>query len=77
MTRITIDGDLASTLRTLTQSAELCDPSGKVLGRYTPLPDLSGRGPLEPQVSEEELDRRQRETGSLTTAEVLAYLENL
>jgi hypothetical protein len=47
------------------------------LGQFIPKVDLSEYGPFEPQVSEEELDRREQETESYTTAEVLAYLEKL
>jgi hypothetical protein len=77
MTRITIDADLPGKLASLTQPAELCDPSGRVLGQFIPTPDLSRYGPREPQVSEEELDRREQEGESFTTAEVLAHLEKL
>ncbi len=42
-----------------------------------PLIDMSEWEPVSPDVSEEELDRREQETESYTTAEVLAYLERL
>ena len=77
MTRVIIDEALRSKLYNLTQPLELCDESGRVLARLTPLADLSQYEPLEPQVSEEELDRREQETESYTTAEVLAYLRKL
>jgi hypothetical protein len=50
----------------------------QVLGRFFPKVDLSNYEPLEPQVSEEELDRRSKSKGKCyTTAEVVAYLESL
>ena len=54
----------------------MCDDSGLVLGRLFPSADLSQYGPLEPQVSEEELDRRDNaQEKRYTTTEVLAHLE--
>lgn len=77
MTRITIDASLQTKLCNLTQPLELCDKSGRVVGRLFPVPDVSQYGPLEPQISEEELDRWEQETESFTTAELLAHLEKL
>jgi hypothetical protein len=77
MSQLIVDAALSSKLGQQFQSVELCDPSGRVLGQFIPKVDLSEYGPFEPQVSEEELDRREQETESYTTAEVLAYLEKL
>jgi hypothetical protein len=78
MTRITVDAGLSGQLHALTQETELCDPSGKVLGRFVPAFDPSAWEFLSPDVSEEELDRREQSTEKrYTTAEVLAYLEKL
>jgi hypothetical protein len=74
MTQIILDAALRSKLLDLTQPLELTDESGRVLGRFYPAPD---RSPQEPQISEEELDLREQETESYTTAEVLAHLEKL
>jgi hypothetical protein len=75
MTRIILDADLRAKLFNLIQPLELCDESGCVLGRLFPTIDLSHYEPWEPPNSEEELRRREEETESYTTAEVLAYLE--
>jgi hypothetical protein len=77
MTQITLDATLAGKLQDLTQAVELCDPSGRVLGQFTPaaIPP-GGNGRKEPHLSEEELQRREQEP-DYSTAEVLAYLENL
>ncbi len=78
MTRILLDATLRSKLNNLSQAVELCDESGRIVGRVFPAPDLTGCKPLEPQVSEEELQRRSAsDEKTYSTAEVLAYLEKL
>jgi hypothetical protein len=78
MPKITLDETLANKLNELSQVAELCDSSGRVLGRFIPQVDISEWEPVSPDVSEEELDRRERSNEKrYTTAEVLAYLEKL
>ena len=78
MTRVILNATLQHKLHNLTQPLELCDESGRVMARLTPIPDLSRYEPLEPQVSEEELLRRsQSNEKAYTTVEVMAYLENL
>jgi hypothetical protein len=77
MTRVVVDETLRAKLLNLTQPLELCDESGRVLASLHPKLDLSQYEPLEPQVSEEELDRRMKSTQWYTTEEVLAYLKNL
>ena len=76
MPKITLAEALPSKLHELSQMVELCDPSGRVLGRFILLIDLSEWEPISPDVSEEELDRRERSNEKrYTTEEVLAYLE--
>jgi hypothetical protein len=76
MPKITLDEALSSKLHELTEDAELCDPSGRVLGHFIPQVDMSEWEPISPDVSEEELDRRENSNERrYTTAEVLAYLE--
>ncbi len=77
MTKVVVDATVRSKLHNLTEALELCDESGRVLGRFLPVLDGSEGRRLEPQLSEEELQRREHETESYTTAEVLAYLEKL
>ena len=50
MSRITIDAGLSETLRAATGPVDLCDPAGRVLGRYVP----DGRTPA---FSDEEIAR--------------------
>ena len=77
MTKITLDADLRAKLLNLSQVLELCDESGRIVARLFPTIDLSQYEPWEPPISEEELRRREEETESYSTAEVLAYLEKL
>ena len=78
MTRILVDAALPAKLPQMTEPVELCNESGRVLGRYIPSSDYSEYGPRDAQVSEEELDRRSRSNEkTYTTAEVIAYLEKL
>jgi hypothetical protein len=77
MTRIIVDETLRKRLNNLAQPLELCDESGHVLARVTPLLDPSLYN-LEPRISQEEIRRRMQAKGkSYTTAEVLAHLEKL
>jgi hypothetical protein len=78
MPKITLDAALSSKLHGLSQVVEMCDPSGRVLGRFIPQVDLSEWEPISPDVSEDELDRREQSNERrYTTAEVLARLEKL
>jgi hypothetical protein len=78
MTRVIVNETLRSMLHNFSQPLELCDESGRVLGRVFPTPDLSQYEPIGPQISKEELQRRkQSKEKRYTTAEVLAYLDNL
>lgn len=78
MTQIILDADAVSKLNGVVQPVELCDPSGRVLGQFVPRIDMSEWEPITPDVSEEELDRREKSNEKrYTTAEVLAYLEKL
>ena len=75
MTRITLDAALSSRLYELGQVVELCDPTGKVLGRFVPAVDTSGWEPVTPELGEEELLQREQSGDWVTTDEVLARLQ--
>ena len=77
MTKVVVDSILRDKLRNLAEPLELCDPSGRVLGRLFPTLDLSAYQPWEPPISEEELRRREESERRYTTAEVIAHLESL
>jgi hypothetical protein len=76
MTQIIIDEPLLSRLHQHTEPLDLCSPDGRILGRF--IPTLDSAQYLQPQISDEELQRRKasKEPG-YTTTEVLAYLEQL
>lgn len=76
MTRVVLDAATAAKLHGARDSVELCDESGRVLGRFVPAENGLPGGKLPgPQISEEELDRRERAGGGRSLAEILADLE--
>lgn len=75
MSKLSLDSALPSKLMGLTHPVDVCDASGRVLGRYIPRVD-STRAASAPQLSEEELQRRDDEP-EYSTADVLAHLEKL
>ena len=78
MTRVPIDASLPAKLSELTEPVELCDESGKVVGRFEPAFDPSKWEIIGPELTDEELERRANSKGPwYTTKEVLAYLRNL
>ena len=78
MTRVTLDAETRGKLLNLAEPLELCDESGRVLARVLPAYDPEEYGPLEPQISQEELKRRlQSKSKTYSTEEVLAQLERL
>jgi hypothetical protein len=75
MAAIILDQALARKLDELSAPVELCDPSGKVLGLFSPRIDLSEWEPVSPGASDEELARRAQSRGPwYTTEEVLEHL---
>lgn len=75
MTRITIDDSMLKKLQNLTQPLELVDLSGKVLARV--MPARQDDQLEEPEISEEELVRREQSSEWYTTDQVLAHLKSL
>ena len=69
MTQIMLEESARKKLGDLMQPIEIVDEAGRVLGTFTP------RNSRDPQISEAELDRREQETESFSTAEVLENLE--
>ena len=76
MTNIFLDANLHSKLLNLNQPLEICDETGRVLGRFTPVADLPNSNGIQPQLTEDQLLQRAQEPG-YSTAEVLAYLGKL
>jgi hypothetical protein len=74
MTQVVVDQALLAQLHGLTQPLELCDGSGRVLAHLVPALDPSQYELVEPELSQEELQRRRLEP-DYSTEEVLAHLE--
>jgi len=78
MTQIILDAIASGKLNDVVQPVDLCDPSGRVLGRFVPLIDQAEWEPESPFASEEELDRvEQSNQKRYTITEVLDHLEKL
>jgi hypothetical protein len=75
MTSIVIDESLTKQLRDVHEPCVLLDSAGNKLGFFRPEIDRSLYEGLEPSVSDEELDRRSREGGGRTLAEIMADLK--
>ena len=76
MNQIFLDANGCIQLNQINRPVEICDPAGRVLGRFVPLIDSSLWEPISPAASEEELNRRELSNEKrYTTAEVLARLE--
>jgi hypothetical protein len=73
---ITLDAAHSAMLRGQLQSVVLKEENGEVLGRFFPQLTPEQVRILEPQLSEEELERLDHEP-TYSTAEVIAYLESL
>jgi len=74
---LTVDEATRAKLLQAARPVELCDEAGRSLGRFIPRLDPALYEGLEPDISDEEIERRKREDRRYTTAEVLAYLEKL
>ena len=76
MKTIIVDGPIRDQLLAAGEVAELKDSPGRVLGRFVALPPavyvVEGELP-----SEEELDRRTRESRRFTTDQVIEHLRSL
>lgn len=78
MTRIVVDKLLREKLQDFARPLELCDDAGRVLARVMPAYDPEKYGPLDPPISDEEIDRRSKSSEKrYTTDEVLSHLEQL
>ena len=78
MSRVVVDSLLREKLQNFALPLELCDDAGRVLARLTPVYDPDEYGPLDPPISEDELQRRENSSEKrYTTEEVLRYLEQL
>ena len=77
MALIIVDPETSKKLMVADRIAEICDPSGKVLGQFIPATDHCQYDLTEPPISEEELRAIEADPVSYTTAEVLEHLRRL
>lgn len=79
MNRALADDTLRSKLGEFRTQTELFDKEGHVLGIFIPAPvhDAALYDYIAAQISDEELERRKKEPGGKTTAELLEYLQSL
>ena len=75
MTKLIVDPATRMKLAEARNALELCDDDGHVLGHFIPIASGSQRSSTEPLVSNDELDRREREGGGRSLREILAELE--
>jgi len=77
MTRVIIEKSLRAKLVKLKQQAELCDEAGQTIGLFFPYePQVTKLPPdVESPISDEELERRLKEPGGCSLAEIWAELE--
>jgi len=74
MTQIIVNAEVVAQMQNARQPVEVVDGSGKVLGHFMPATSASSLR-LRPQVSEEELLRRENQGGGRPLADILADLE--
>jgi hypothetical protein len=77
MSKISLDAALSQKLRALTETVELCNEAGEVLGHFVPATSKPDDEYFEPEISREELLLRMQSTEWYTTAEVMAHLKRL
>lgn len=76
MTPVIVTPELRSLLPSLGQPLEFRDEEGHLLGCYTPTKvDAAFYASLDPGITDEEIQRRIKEGGGRTLAEILADLE--
>ena len=74
--RVNCDLAMREKLNDFAEPLELCDESGRVLARIVPAVETQESD--EPQITNEEWERRMKSRGkTYTTAEVLAYLNRI
>jgi hypothetical protein len=75
MTQVVLDDATLEKLAQVTTTVDLCDRKGRVFGQFTPSAKPSRYVGREPDITKEELQRREREGGGRTLAEIMRDLE--
>ncbi|MCH8042728.1 MAG: hypothetical protein IID44_03325 [Planctomycetes bacterium] len=76
MTKIVINPAAAGQLSGIETTVELCDPSGNLLGYFSPKVDPALYDQVEIPISEDELDRRQQAGGGRPLKEIVRDMES-
>jgi hypothetical protein len=76
MTKVILDAALRAKLNGLQSQLELCDESGHTLGYFVPAgnPGVAATPLFHSPISAQEIERRRKETGGRTLAEIWASL---
>jgi hypothetical protein len=74
MPKLSIDPSLQLSLEQLGGAVQLIGKDGDVIGYFVPVPSQPRKLPPGVQISDEELDRRRREGGCVTTEELINRL---
>ncbi len=79
MSPVIVDVGLAGRLANFGQPVDLCDPSGRVIGRFEPISDISQWEPVEPDLENANDLRRRFQSGEkgFSLTEVLEHLRKL
>jgi hypothetical protein len=75
MSRVIVDRETIAKLNRIAEATELCDDSGRVVGHFFPVLDPAIYKNQEPQISEDEMNRRERTGGGRSLAAIMADLE--
>ena len=74
MIRIVVDEQTSEALRTTAETILVCDKSGRILGQVIRGDRVPER--LDPEISDEELDRREKAGGGRPLQDILKDLES-
>jgi hypothetical protein len=78
MPPIPVDAELSNRLARVLGPVELCNPAGRVIGRFVPVLDPSEWEAVTPEISDEERARRKKSKEQrYTTEEFVKRLESL
>ena len=74
MKKIPLDERTLAVLRDVKQRAEICDEEGRIVGYFEP---SKFAGMFIPEFDEAELNRRAKDPGGMTTAQLVEHLRSL
>ena len=75
MQKLILSSDWQSKLRHIVQITELCDEGGRTIGYFAPSASRASYSGVDGRAPEEELERRESESGGRPLDEIMADLE--